>query len=192
MQSSDINQAVQKLISENRFEEGELTIGEPMKVENIFSTFEHLFNDKAKAALNNKTVHLVHQRNEELPSNGLMRLLGALGVPKAQEYIDNGGMYIRVADLVQFFASRASSIENIPKAIEKVVKNLNELADKDFVTASLLPLSILRITNVEQNRFEYIVISYAAITSAGSNYIDLNMKSVVVKEGELPPYTEDQ
>lgn len=160
------------------------------QMDNIYPTFEKYFNANVKKAFAVKSTQLVHQRNRLIMNEGLADLLRKLGLKSCKDI--QGGIYIRECDLVCFCASRTDKA-TIYKGVEKVIATINHLADKGFVTATMIELGVIRFMPVAPRIDpEYCVISYVALTTTGQAYVDANMPKMFIKEGGMPERFEDQ
>ena len=188
---SEIAQAISALIRSGRVDNQPTYSIPGFKTVDIYPIFEHAFTEKAKLTLTTKTNNLVYQYNNKVPSAHVLVLLSKLNLKTCAMYkgVVADDMYVRAFDLVHFVASRATK-DKLPKAIEKVISVINDVAEKDFTKASMLQLSVIELMETSSLELEYVVISYITLTDKGSKYVEQHMPDMFVKEGEIPARIE--
>jgi hypothetical protein len=189
---SEIAQAVESLIKSGNAdnEPQRLSVPGQLQVLDIYPHMRHLFSPAAQLTLNNVTNNTIYQYNEacmETPEDKLVHLLAKLSL-KSSETKAN---YIRKADVVRYFGSLASTQEQIPQAVEKIISTINTVADLGFTKATLYGLGIVQIFP-EPLKQEYIVFSYVTLTETGKIYAETNLKNMLTEEGAIPKRVEDQ
>jgi hypothetical protein len=134
-----------------------------------------LFTDKTKLAVSNKTNNLVHQFNVLQPN----------------------GTYVRNFCKV-LFLGYTCTLEEVADTMEILATKLNELAEKDFIIASLTTMSVvpfadpngspvMGLPNCSINgKRMYGVVSYLAILQEGEEYIKKYMPYLEMPEGGSP------
>lgn len=187
---SGVSQAVADLIKSGNADNEPTTLSVPeFKIDDIYPIFEKYFNQKAQVVMGVKASHLVHQRNIFIAPMGFVVLLKKLGLKSVRDFAD-ADLYIRHADMVHFCVSRADRA-NLQQAVIKVVKTINELANKGYITACMTKLSVVALAKFGMDR-DYAVISYVALTQQGHDYVEQNMPKMFIKEGGYPPRYDEQ
>jgi hypothetical protein len=153
--------------------------------------FRGLFTDKAGKILHNRIHNTVHQRNEQRGHIGLFEFLSRLNVVSAKTAIDEGKVgWKRVMDMTIAIGLSCNKT-SMSMAIAKVAHTVNDLADKDHITGSMMPLSIIRLDKMIDNERQYIVASYVSLKTTGETYVEQNLKKLVIGEGSMPNSIED-
>jgi hypothetical protein len=191
---SDVVQAIGDLIKSGNADTAQPSYTFPkFRTDDIYPIFKKYFSVEAQKVMDIKTTNLLHQYNKKLPPSDLFKLLSKLKLNSCVGFED--GMYISCVDVVHFCASRADKI-TLHKAVEKVVAAVNDLVSHNYVTATLLTLSVVAVSRQEnlEPEFEpeYVVISYVALTQDGHDYVEKYMPKMFVKESEMPERFENQ
>jgi hypothetical protein len=159
------------------------------QVDNIYPIFKNYFNADAQKAFSIKAHGLIHQRDVVIITPGLGNLLKKLGLKSCENYGE--GLRRREIDMVQFCGSR-SDRANVYKSVEKVIAAINDLAARGYITASLMELGVLPLAAMDKPESDYVVLSYVALTQAGTAYMLQNMPKMFANEGQVPERFEDQ
>jgi len=188
---SGIAQAVGDLIKSGNAETGRTGYTIPgFQLDDVYPIFRKYLNAQAQQALDTKTYSLVHQYNREVAPSGLCKLLNKLKLKSCSNFDD--GIYVRHADLVYYCASRSNK-GTLPKATEKVIAAINDLASHGYITAALLPMSVMALNNHDCCfEPEYVVLSYFALTQDGHDYVEKCMPKMFIEEGSFPERFENQ
>jgi hypothetical protein len=158
------------------------------KSDNVYPIFKHYFNAEAQKVMDIKANGMYHQRERIIITPGLGSLLNKLGLKSCRDA--QNGVYLRELDSVCFCASMADRL-NVHKAVENVIKTVNNLASRGYITATMVELSVVHL-NVDKPEPDYAVLSYVALTKAGQVYVTQNMPKMFVREGEVPERYENQ
>lgn len=146
------------------------------------------FSDEAGKVLHNKVGSLLYQTNEQVGHEGLARLLAKLKIKSAQVAIDtNKAGLIRTMYMCFYFGGSCER-KNTHIVINELIDMMNDLASKQFIKATLAPLSIMKMAK-PVNPFEpqkYIVVSYIHLTPAGEQYAKSTYPKLWFLEGEVP------
>ena len=188
---SDVVQAIGDLIRSGNAETDRPSYTVPgFQTDDIYPIIKKYLNTDAQVALDTKALGMIHQRNILIAQMGFVVLLKKLGLKSCKDWYD-GDLYKREFDRVRFCVSRSDKA-TIPKAVDKVVAAINDLASRGYITAALLPMSVMVLNRHENFEPEYTVLSYIALTTEGSDYVKNNMPKMFVDEGEMPERFENQ
>ena len=160
-----------------------------IKCEDVYPQLRKFFTDKAGKALHNKARDLIHQRDELAGHEGLVKFLAKLNIKQAVIELPKHG-YTRVIDIVNFIGLSTNE-QQLPEAVSKVISTINDLADKDFITAAMSPISIIELHPSAWPENRYIVVSYLAINRVGQVWVDNNLQQITFKEGGMPTNVKD-
>jgi len=132
------------------------------------------FTDKTIAAVATKTNSLLHQYNVAVPSGYVRNVCPVL------------------------FLGYTGTIDDVPDIVNILANKINELAEKDYILASLTTMAIvpfidpenpiangLPSTSINGKRM-YAVVSYLAILPEGEEYIKKYMPYLQMPEGGAP------
>lgn len=197
---SGITLAIRDLIKSGNAdkEPATLTVHAGFDIQDIYPLMKHLFNPQAVATLENKTHSMIHQFAEYVGPKGfenfhkvesLMEKLGLRSVQK--QYTLTGDWWVRNCDKVNLFGSTCS-LETMPKAVEKVIVAINDVASRGFTKASLMSLGVMQFLPVDKPDPQYLVLSYITLTQAGEQYVAQNMPKMTFYEGGIPERVENQ
>lgn len=179
---NDLSPAVKALIKNNLCQLPSMGNDDIMHTSNAYFYMRPFFADKTAKVLHNKVYSLVHQRNEELGHEGLLRFIQTLGIKSA----DNKYGYKRVADLVNFFGFSATE-DNLDLAMANLINTIDDLAERDYITGAMAPLSIIELAPQFGKPRTFCIVSYIAIKyGAPQTWVDNNLKHVTFKEGSIP------
>lgn len=189
---SDIMQAVGALARNPNDEKAFYMPG--FNINNIYPIFQRYLNQNALDAFKNQMNGAVLHEAEEVITLGLGNFLKKL---KFKSCKDHGSGYIRHHIYkARVCASRADKANTV-KAVEKVLKTINALADKKYIKGVYMPLGVITVQMVNQPEPEYIVMSHFAMTPEGEQYAFINMPKMWVEDdnmgiGAMPERYEDQ
>jgi hypothetical protein len=187
---SDVVQAIGDLIRSGNAESTNMVTSVPgLKTDDIYPIFKKYFTSEAQQALETKTTSLIHQRNVLTINGGLAFLLNKIGLKSCSEF-DKMDCYRREVDMVRYCARRATRT-NIHKAVESVIVTINDLASRGYITATLMPLSVVALAPTDNFESHYVVISYIALTKASDQYVADNLSHMFVDEGAMPLSIEE-
>lgn len=146
----------------NLIEEAEKDEGSILQVADLYIPYNHLYSDAAKKAVPFKKKSLKPARNQLLSSKLL---------PDGTEE----GEYIRVFDEIMFFSVISRGEGSLYQAAKKVMKDVNELADKGFVSGYLSNLSYLRL-KMDGLTLPHAVFCFPAVTPEGVQWLNEQKK----------------
>lgn len=195
MQSSvqqRISQAVSDLISDG-LTGTQIAYSYPSILEsNIYPQMRPFFTDKAGKVLHNKINNLIHQRMVPVGHEGVASLLSKLNIKSATEALATGlAGWQRALDIVVYIGS-ACNREELGLAAEKVIRAINELAEKGYITGAMLPLSIIQLSEQAPEDSRYLIVSYVALTSVGQKYAQHSMPDMLFTECGIPKKVGEQ
>lgn len=150
--------------------EAPMVEGPALRVTDLTYPYSHLFTEASEKALSIRKKDLKPRRN----------IYG--GTPSA-------GTVGTVTDEVVFFSAVAKGKKNLLKAAKLVMRSVNALSDKGYVTGALAPLSFLALHNMPHEIETMSVFCFPAVTQEGLEFIKENPKlfSVNTPEGVLGP-----
>ena len=101
-------------------------------------------------------------------------------------------LFNQVVDEVRQFAVVARGEEKVIEAAQKIVGILNELSEKEYVTGSLVRLSVIKLVNEPYQLERYLVFTYPSLNADGIRFLDNSdsgndhVRPYMVREGYLP------
>lgn len=164
--------------------------GPAFNVQDIYPATESHFVPEANRALKNKSNSVLYQYNEPIGAPGtynLFNLLSKLEFKSSEDQINSGKIgWIRKVAMCRFFGA-ASEYHNLDKSAAKLVDMINDLATRNYIKATLMPLSIMKLAITEPTQKQlYVVISYVHIIDIGEQYVKDNYAHLSINEGEMP------
>lgn len=90
---------------------------------------------------------------------------------------------------VFYFAAIVEGEHNIPKAVDKIVGAINDLANKGYLNRFLKTLGVIKLNPVTFSQLsvpQYAVFSYPQLTQEGYTYAESQEYDFAAREGELP------
>jgi len=137
----------------------------PNTAHDVYPYCGAFLSDKAKEAVSITAHSLVHQYNKSL----------------------GGGTYIREVALVKYLGF-SCHIEDAGEAVQILCSKLNELAEQDFIKASLKTMLIIPYVQIAPIPWDNscAVMSYVAISREGEEYIKKYMAHLDTPEGGVP------
>jgi hypothetical protein len=148
----------------------------------------HLFNFNALNALNRKTSHLIHQRNElKHPHiSPFLHFMETLLGHKEHEDTH----FIRVCDKVAFFGLVVDQ-QNKQQAMEVLINVFNQIADKNVITATLAPFTSMQLHNKDGEQPKIALFCYFAIDYKREQEITATYKDLFFDEATGPRSYEE-
>jgi len=140
-----------------------------IKADDIYLPLNHLFNTAAKRAMDIKVEHTVIER--ELTY-----------VTTTQK---------KVIDQVRYFGAMAVGERNIFDAAQKVANQINQYANKGFVTGSLCKLLMIKFVTEPHQLERWAIVSYVALSPEGIEFMDKNPTKLSFDIGAVPLNSED-
>lgn len=162
-----------------------------IEAHNLYDVFKYkLTKETQNILMGIKTHSLLHERDEKVPTVvspflDFLEKTGNKGITKnIRDTYDRD--YKRVFDKVMYLG-RLATFNKMEEAATKVCNDLNRLAKKGYITASLAPLigiTLQRLSKREKPKI--MVLSYVAVTREGEKYIEKKMKNSAFPEGGVP------
>jgi hypothetical protein len=150
----------------------------------IYSQYESLFSEDAKAAFSTRSNSMIHQYNEKVGPSTLYEvtvLLEKLGLKSAQ---DNkfGGNYVRKYAVVMCFGLTCQ-LSDADDATLELITQINDIALGKRIKASLYNIGRMDLYGGQ----ECVIFSYLAIPSEHEEDVKKNYGHIQFPEGGVPP-----
>jgi hypothetical protein len=178
-----ISQAVQDLVNSPPV----VAVQPVIHCDDIYPTLRPYFTAEAAKALHNKSLNQLHQYNDEVGHLGLAELLSKLKIKSAKKAIDSGlAGYVRRAVVCSYFGG-ACEYRNVGRVAMKLINMINDLASKNFIKATLSPLSIIKLAiGNPYDKQKYVLVSYIHLLPEADQYVKDHYSDLSIQESEMP------
>lgn len=141
-----------------------------VRVIDIYLPLNHLFNQAAKKAFQNKVKDTVVERSLKVISS----------------------TQVKVVDQVRYFGAKAVGDRKIFDAAQKVANQINEYANKGYVTGVLgTPLLLMPLATEPHELEKYFILSYVSLSPTGLEHLDKNPTKLEFEMGGVPNDCDD-
>jgi hypothetical protein len=154
-------EAIQKSLDSGTYQ------GPAFDTTDLYPTYKHLLNEKAREALSNKeATQQIYQRRVQLdPDN-----------------------YVMVVDICRYFTVQFEGARNIPKAVEKLIPIINKHAD--HIVRPLIRLGLIKLGQIDLSPSDrYVIFSFLVFTPEGQAALDEAKYDVESQEGGISNLT---
>lgn len=154
-------EAIQKSLDSGTYQ------GPAFDTTDLYPTYKHLLNEKAREALSNKeATQQIYQRRVQLdPDN-----------------------YVMVVDICRYFTVQFEGARNIPKAVEKLIPIINKHAD--HIVRPLIRLGLIKLSQIDLSPSDrYVIFSFLVFTPEGQAALDEAKYDVESQEGGISNLT---
>lgn len=177
-------QQIQTMIETNNINEpAQLTV-QTFQIEDLSNKIDSFLSEKAKAALKvkaNSTIYIykVYPNDGAKAIDYLRHILYKFEIDGWYD-LDKGVNYIQHVAPVNYFGCTVDP-DHLDEALVKISNLINELAEKDFIRATLAAPQSIKLMNGK-----LAVITYLAIDDVNLNWVKSNYPSLLFNEGGYP------
>lgn len=157
----------------------------------VYPTFRNYFTDKAASILHNKVRGTINQYNEKNQYYDLVHILAKLDLRHPNNKLQSGDFnsYTRKISIVRYFGLSCGA-HNLQDAVNKMIANINDMAENEYINATLAPFSIICLSEDVPPEERLIIVSYLAVKEDCDVQVGQKYAQLMVEEGNKPNNVE--